>query len=135
MHLSNESSLSCRDAGIPPPRIWGFRGTGGSTGLSEPDECCCFSISPLYELRLERCDCLLASSSPRAEFLCLGFVRVQKSVVVSQLPALMLLARWQIAFLFIYVKEAAMTKPPSRQNPHLERKHNGLHIQIPKIKY
>jgi len=28
-----------------------------------------------------------------------------------------------------------MTKPPSRQNPHLERKHNGLHIQIPKIKY
>jgi len=30
-----------------------------------------------------------------------------------------------------------MTKPPSRQNPYLERKHicNGLHIQIPKIKH
>lgn len=88
MHLSNESTLSCRDAGIPIPRFRGFRGTGGSTGLSEPDECCCFSISHLPELSLVRCDCLLASSSPRAEFLFLGShlyvaVRVQQSAVVS----------------------------------------------------
>lgn len=58
-YLSNESTLSCRDAGFPPnvTRVRGFLVTTGSTGLSDPDECC-FSIFHFYELSLAGCECI-----------------------------------------------------------------------------
>lgn len=58
-YLSNESTLSCRDAGFPPnvTRVRGFLVTTGSTGLSDPDECC-FSIFRFYELSLAGCECI-----------------------------------------------------------------------------
>ncbi len=114
-YLSNESTRSCRGAGMAPPRFLGLRGTGGSTGLSELDECCCFSISHLPELRLVRCECLLSSSSLLAESLCLGShlslaVRVQQSALRSSLlPA----AADSVSLYLCRLEEAAMTKPPA----------------------